>query len=129
MDFDVAGVDHQPFVIGIDDQFLQQSLPKALVAPAAKATVGVLPVPVIGRQIPPRSAGAQDPENGVEKKPVVFGLSAPLSLLSGQMRFEQFPGFIVDVVAAVGEWYGCSLVGFAQLPRFSSHCQSRDDTI
>ena len=109
MDFDVAGVDHEPFVIGIDDQFFQQALPEALVTPAAKATVRVFPVPVIGRQIPPGSAGAQDPENGVEKKSVVFGSATPESLLSGQMGFEQFPGFIVDVVAAVGEWYGGSL--------------------
>jgi hypothetical protein len=82
MDFDVAGVDHEPFVIGIDDQFFQQCLPKALVTPAAKATVGVFPVPVIGRQIPPGSAGAQNPENGVEKKPVILGSTAPESLLS-----------------------------------------------
>ena len=121
MDFDVAGVDHQPFVIGIDDQFLQQSLPKALVAPAAKATVGVFPVPIIGRQIPPGSTGAQDPENGVEKKPVVFGSATPESLLSGQMRFEQFPGFIVEVVAAVDEWYRGSLGGVRRFsPFFSS---------
>ena len=78
----MAGVDHQPFVIGIDDQFLQQGLPEPLVAPAAKATVGVFPVPIIGRQIPPGSTGAQDPENGVEKKPVVFGSATPeLSLI------------------------------------------------
>ena len=109
MDFDVAGVDHQPFVIGIDDQFLQESLPETLVAPAAKPAVGVFPVPVIWRQIPPGSAGAQDPENAVEKKPVVFGSATPEALLSGQMGFEQFPGFIVDVVAAVGEWDGGSL--------------------
>jgi len=71
--------------------------------------VSVFPVPVIGRQIPPRSAGAQNPENGVEKKSVVFGSATPESLLSRQMGFEQFPGFIVDVVAAVGEWDGISL--------------------
>jgi hypothetical protein len=121
VDFDVAGVDHQPFVIGIDDQFFQQCLPEALVAPAAKATVGVFPVPVIGRQIPPGSAGAQDPENGVEKKPVVFGPATPEPLLSGQMGFEQFPGFIVDVVAAVGERYGGSL---GEVRRFSSFFSS-----
>jgi hypothetical protein len=111
MDFDVAGINHQPLEIRLDDQFFQQSLPEALVAPAAKAPVGVFPVPVIGRQIPPGRAGAQDPENGVEKKPVVFGPTTPESLLSGQMGFEQFPGFIVDVVAAVGEWDRSSLGG------------------
>ena len=83
MDFDVAGINHQPLEIRLDDQFFQQSLPEALVAPAAKAPVGVFPVPVIGRQIPPGRAGAQDPENGVEKKPVVFGSATPESLLSG----------------------------------------------
>lgn len=120
MDFDVAGVDHQPLVIGIDDQFFQESLPETLVAPAAKPPVGVFPVPVIGRQIPPGSAGAQNPENGVEKKPVVFGSTTPLPLLSGQMRFKQFPSFIVDVVAAVGEWYGCSLGGVCPFSSFFS---------
>ena len=121
MDFDVAGVDHQPFVIGIDDQFFQETLPEALVAPAAKATVGVFPVPVIRRQVPPWCPGAQDPENGVEKKPVVFGSATPESLLSGQMRFEQFPGFIVEVVAAVDEWYRGSLGGVRRFsPFFSS---------
>ena len=120
MDFDVAGVDHQPFVIGIDDQFFQETLPEALVAPAAKATVGVFPVPIIGRQIPPGSTGAQDPENGVEKKPVVFGSATPQPLLSRQMGFEQLPGFIVDVVAAVGEWYGCSFGGDCPFSAFFS---------
>ena len=97
----MTGVNHEPFEIGLDDQFFQQPLPEALVAPAAKATVGVFPVPVIRWQIPPGSAGAQNPENGVEKKPVVFGLPAPESLLSRQMRFEQFPSSVIDVVAAV----------------------------
>ena len=121
MDFDVAGVDHQPLVIGIDDQFFQESLPESLVAPAAKPAVGVFPVPVVGRQIPPGSAGAQNPENGVEKKPVVFGSATPESLLSGQLRFEQFPGFIVEVVAAVDEWYRGSLGGVRRFsPFFSS---------
>ena len=120
MDFDVAGVDHQPLVIGIDDQFFQEPLPKPLVAPAAKPAVGIFPVPVIGRQIPPGSARAQDPENGVEKKPVVFGSATPEALLSGQMGFEQFPGFIVDVVAAVSESYGSSFGGVCPLSSFFS---------
>ena len=122
VDFDVAGVDHQPLVIGIDDQFLQESLPESLVAPAAKPAVGIFPVPVIGRQIPPGSAGAQNPENGVEKKPVVFGSATPQPLLSGQMRLKELPGFVVDVVAAVSmRGYGGSL---GEVRRFSSFFSS-----
>ena len=109
MNFDVTGIDHEPFVVGFVDQLFQQRLPDALVAPTNEAAVGIAPPAIVGRQIPPGSAGAQDPENGVEKKPVVFGSATPEALLSGQMGFEQFPGFIVDVVAAVGEWDGGSL--------------------
>jgi len=97
----MTGVNHEPFEIGLDDQFFQQPLPEALVAPSTKAAMRVLPVSVVRRQIAPRGSGAQDPKHRIEKKPVVFGLPAPESLLSRQMRFEQFPSSVIDVVAAV----------------------------
>lgn len=110
MDFAVTGVDHEPFVVGLVDQFFQQRLPDALVAPTNEATVGIAPPAIVWRQIPPGCSGAQDPENGVEKKPVVSGSATPQPLLSGQMRLEELPGFVVEVVAAVSmSGYGGSL--------------------
>jgi hypothetical protein len=102
VNLNVAGVDHQPLEVGLDDQFFQQPLPETLVAPAAKASVGVFPISVVGRQIAPRGSGAQDPEHRIEKKPVVFGLPSPEALLPGEMGFEEIPGSFRDVVAAVG---------------------------
>ena len=110
VNLNVAGVDHQPFVVGLSNQFFQQPLPEALVAPSAKASVGIFPIPVVGRQVAPWGSSAQDPEHGIEKKPVVFGLSSPEALLPGEMGFEKFPGSFREVMAAVDRcWDGDSL--------------------
>ena len=55
MNLDVAGVDHQPLKVRIVNDRIQQLFPDASVPPPAKAAMGVLPVPVIRRQVPPRS--------------------------------------------------------------------------
>ena len=110
VNFDMTGVNHEPFEIGLDDQFFQQPLPEALVAPSTKAAMRVLPVSVVRRQIAPRGSGAQDPKHRIEKKPVVFGLSSPEALLPGEMGFEKFPGSFREVMAAVDRcWDGDSL--------------------
>jgi hypothetical protein len=49
MNFAMAGVDHEPFEVRIDNELLQQRLPKPLITPAAKAPMGVLPIPIRGR--------------------------------------------------------------------------------
>jgi hypothetical protein len=94
VDFDVAGVDHEPLEIRLVDEFPKEVLPESLVSPSAETTVGVFPVPVVRWQIAPRSARSQDPEDGVEEESVVFGSSSPLAFLSGEMRFKEFPVFI-----------------------------------
>ena len=102
VDFDVAGVDHEPFVVGLVDQFFQQRLPDALVAPANEAAVGIAPPAIVRRQIPPRSPGAQDPKHRVDKSSIVLRPPSPNPFASRQVRFEEFPGSVVDVMAAVG---------------------------
>ena len=129
VDFDVTGIDHEPFKVGLIDQFFQQRLPDALVAPANEAAMGVAPSAIVRRQVPPRRAGAQDPKHRVNKLSIVLRPASPNPFPSRQMRFEEFPGSVVDVVAAVGERYGVPWVRFTQITRFSTHCQSRDDTI
>lgn len=74
---DVAGVDHQPFKVRLIHELLQQPLPDALVAPAAKAAMRVLPVTIIGRQIAPRSAGAQNPKHCIDEAAIVVRNPAP----------------------------------------------------
>ncbi len=102
MDFDVAGVDHEPFVVGLVDQFFQQRLPDALVAPANETAVRIAPPAIVGRQIPPGCARAQDPKHRVNKLSIVLRPASPNPFASRQVRFEEFPGSLVDVVATVG---------------------------
>jgi hypothetical protein len=120
MGLDVAGIDHQPFKVGLVDHLLQQLFPDALVAPAAETAMGVFPVPVVRRQIALRRTGAQNPQNAVEKTPVVLGDTAPMTSLSGKMRAEQFPGVVAQVVTVIrGGWH--------HLQPSSHKLQSRDD--
>jgi hypothetical protein len=46
MNLAVTGIDHEPFVIRIEHELLQQPFPNTPITPAAKAPMGVLPAPV-----------------------------------------------------------------------------------
>ena len=83
MNFGVRGVDHQPLAVRVVDHGVEQVLPYTLVAPANKTPMNIAPSAIVGRQIPPRRTGAQNPENGVDEKAVVFGDAAPNALASG----------------------------------------------
>lgn len=102
MNLGMAGVDDEPLVIRGVDKALQQAFPYAFVAPPAKTPVGVFPIAVVGRQVAPRRSGAQNPQDGVNEEAVVFGYAAPNAPSSWQMRFQEFPSFISDVVASMG---------------------------
>ena len=88
MNFGVRGVDHQPFAIRLVNHGVEQIFPDALVAPANKTPMNIAPPAIIGRQIPPRRAGAQNPENGVDEKTVIFGDAAPNAFAPGQVRLQ-----------------------------------------
>jgi hypothetical protein len=87
MDLNVTGIDQEPLEISLTDQVLQKFFPKPLVSPSTKPPMGILPIPIIGRQIPPRTARAENPENRINKKSVVFGSASPDAFLSRQVGF------------------------------------------
>ena len=94
MDFGVTGINHKPLEVGGVDESLKQPLPDAFVTPPAKATMRVFPIAVIGRQVAPRSVGAKNPQDGIDKEAVVLGYSSPDPSASRQMSFEKFPGMV-----------------------------------
>ena len=101
MNLDMAGVDHQPFIVGLSYQLLQQRFPNAFVPPAAKPAVRVFPVAVVRRQVTPRRARAQNPENRVNKQVVVFRRAASGAVATGQAGFQQLPNLVRYIVSAV----------------------------
>ena len=72
MDFAMAGIDHQPFVIGIVDQDFQQLFPNPGIPPPDKTAVHVAPPAQIWQPIAPRRARAQNPETALINKRLSF---------------------------------------------------------
>lgn len=101
VDFDMAGIDHEPLEIRLVHEFGQQALPMPFVPPAAKAPVGVAPATIIGGKIPPGSAGAQNPQDGVDESTVVMGHSSPRASPSGKQGLQSGPEAVGNVVAAM----------------------------
>ena len=98
MNLDVACVDHQPLKVRIFDDPLQQLVPDTAVSPPAKASMGVLPVPVIRRQVPPGRPSTQDPKHRVQEKPVIPGWTPPFACSTRQVRSQLFPNLVRKVV-------------------------------
>jgi len=98
MNLDVAGVDHQPLKIRIVDDGVQQPLPDAPIPPATEASMGILPISVVGRQIPPGCPSSQNPEHRVQKQSVVPGRSTPLESVPRQKGSQPFPNLVRNIV-------------------------------
>ena len=87
----MAGVDHQPCGVRIVNRNFRRSLPHAIIAPTDEASAGVAPAAKVGRRIPPRSARAYNPEDRIDKAPVVASPAAPASFTAGQTGVGFFP--------------------------------------
>ena len=94
MNFAMAGVDYQPFVIRFVDQNVKKFFPNPLVAPPDKAAMCVAPSAVIRRQVAPWGSCANDPKHRVDKLAIVFCDPTPNALASGQVRLQQSPDSI-----------------------------------
>ncbi len=94
-----AGINHQPFIIRVVNETIEQGFPQPFVSPATKASMRIFPVAVDLGQIAPGCASPQNPEDAIDEAPVVMGNPAPLACLAGQMRLQKCPEVIRNVVA------------------------------
>ena len=90
-------VDHLHLAVVALDDGIHQPIPDAGLAPAVETIVGRRVRPISFRQIAPRGAAAQHPENAVEHTPV--GLSARSRLPFGQHRLDDAPLEVRQIVA------------------------------
>jgi len=81
MDFAMAGIDHQPFKIWIINQYFKEFFPYSLVSPTNKALVNGSPFAIFRRQISPRRASTQYPEDGIDEEAIILCYTSPLSAL------------------------------------------------
>ena len=94
----MTGVNHQPLIVRLIHQMLQQRPPETPVPPATEPTMGVFPVSGVWRQITPGSASAQNPEDRINEPPVVLRHPTPTSRSAGQMRLQQRPDPVRNVM-------------------------------
>jgi hypothetical protein len=77
VNFDVACVNQKPFIIRINEKFVEDLFPHAFVTPAAESAMGVLPASIIYGQITPRCSSSQNPHHCIEEETIVLSLPAP----------------------------------------------------
>lgn len=97
MDAHDRTVDHLHLAVVCLDDGIHQAIPDACLAPAVEAIVGGRVRPVSLRQIAPRRASAQHPEDAVENTPIVLRFGA--SPVRWQQRLDDAPLEIAQVVA------------------------------
>jgi hypothetical protein len=98
MNLDMARINHQPLKIGLIYQGFQQAFPNTFVPPSTKTTVCVLPVAVIGRQIPPWRSCTKNPKHRIDELSIVAGILSPRPFTAKQTRFQKAPNVIRYVV-------------------------------
>ena len=124
VDFAMAGIDHQPFKIWIINQYFKEFFPYSFVSPTNKALVNGSPFAIFRRQISPRCASTQYPEDSIDEEAIILCHTSPLPALPKQMRFQQGLCGIRDVMAALRIRHKHIL---AELMRFAYH-KSRVNT-
>jgi len=79
-----GGIDEQLFHVGIATQHVGHALPDAAVTPTGEANICAMPVAQFARQISPRTACAQNPENRLDEETVVSRRTAWIAGLAWQ---------------------------------------------
>ena len=87
----MASVNHQPCGVRIVNRNFRRSLPHAIIAPTGEASAGVAPSARVGGRVSPRSTRAHNPEDRIDKAPVVANPAAPASFTTGQTGLGFFP--------------------------------------
>lgn len=101
MRLDKRSVYQKPMALAFAKHRIEDVFPYALVAPAAKATVDIVPVSVARWQIPIWGTCAKQPKYCVYKLSCVFGLPAFGTLVAYGMRFNQGPQIVGNIVSFI----------------------------
>src|SRR5690242_3167865 len=80
-------------------QFRQDAVPNAALAPAIEAAGDRAPGTEVLWQVPPRSAGTQDPANALNDPAMVMRGAARFRFLRGQQRFKPCPLLVCQGVS------------------------------
>ena len=85
---DMAGVNHQPFIIRLINQNFQEFFPNIFSAPTDKPLMNNAPLPVTGRQVTPGRPCSQYPKNRIDKTAIILSNPAPLIAWASIYKLE-----------------------------------------
>lgn len=100
----MAGVNHQLFIVRLVNEDVPQSIPDALVPPAAEPTLDILPVAQVRRQITPGAPVRKIKNMALDKQSIIFGNPASDAFAPRYMRLQQFPrpvGYVASSMRCV----------------------------
>ena len=86
-----SGVDDKVFEIGIFTQLGKKTLPNALSRPSAETPEHTVPFTKLFWQIPPRGAGADQPQDTIDEQTIVLAVSPLIALFAWNEWFDAPP--------------------------------------
>jgi len=86
-----GGIDDPVSKVGITDQCFKNPLPDPAFGPAVEAHVDAIPLAELGRQKTPRRSAPYDPQNGIDKQPVVISRATTVAYFPRNQRRDQLP--------------------------------------
>lgn len=84
-------VDEDFFEVSIGSHHLEQTLPDTVLVPAGKPHVSRMPASKFWRQITPRCAGAQQPQDGLDEQAVIRCGDTFVPEFAGQVVLDPLP--------------------------------------
>jgi hypothetical protein len=91
VDLDDGGVNHCVFHVGIIGDGVEQPLPDIPLYPVPEPGEHAVPVAERARQIPPRTAGAGDPQDCLHEQSVILAAAARIPRLAQTQRLHFRP--------------------------------------
>jgi hypothetical protein len=88
MRLNMAGVDHQSFIIRLIDQNFQKFFPNIFSASTDGPLMNAAPLPVIGKRGTPGRSVSQYPKYRIDKAAVILSNPTTPAAPSWQMRFQ-----------------------------------------
>jgi hypothetical protein len=94
MDFYMAGINKQPFIVWLVNERLKHFFPSSFVSPATKPPVCIFPVAIVRGKVSPGGSRSKNPKNSIYKESVILGNTPPHARLAGEKRLQKHPGCI-----------------------------------
>jgi len=73
----VTGINHQPFIVWLVNQYFPQLFPDAFIWPANKPAVSIAPAAIVWWQISPWGTSTHNPKNRINEQTVIPCYTAP----------------------------------------------------